>query len=124
MGEYTPNHLPGHNATFVAGGTLTGGQVVHITATARTVSATTAASDHVVGVANHDAVTGQRVTVSRGGEHRLTASGAITAGTPVKSAAAGAVAAWVSGTDLPSLIVGVAINTAADAALVDVAWRA
>lgn len=124
MAEYTPNFLPGADTTWIAGATITGGQVLHITATGRTVSATGAASDHVVGVACHDASTGQRVTVSRGGEQKLTAAGAITAGTPVKSAAAGAVAAWVSGTDLPSLVVGVAINTVADGAAVDVTWRA
>lgn len=124
MPDYTPNHLPGESVTYVASAGITGGQVVHITATGRTVTATTAASDHVVGVATHDAITGQRVTVSRGGEQFPKAAGAITAGVPVKSAAAGCVAAWVTGTDLPSLVLGVALDTVADGANVAVAWRA
>lgn len=124
MGDYTPNHSPGTDVTYVAGGTITGGQVVHISATGRTVTATGAASDHVVGVACHDALTGQPVTVSRGGEQRLVAAGAITAGTPVKAAAAGAVAAWVTGTDNASVKLGTALDTVADTAFVHVAWSA
>lgn len=124
MSDYVPNFLPGNEVTYTAGATITGGQVLHITATARVVSPTSAASNHVVGVACHNAASGAPVTVSRGGEQRPVASGAITAGTPVKSAAAGAVAAWVSGTDDASLILGVAINTVADLANVDILWRA
>lgn len=124
MAEYTPNFMPGQSVTYTAGGTITAGKVVHISATGRTITLATAGSDHTVGVACHDAATGALVTVSRGGEQKVTASGAITAGTPVKSGAAGTVAAWISGTDNASLIVGKAINTAADAALVDVTWTA
>lgn len=124
MADYTANHLPGEVVTYNASATITGGQVVHLTATGRTVTVTTAASDHVVGVACHDAIAGQPIVVSRGGEQRLTAAGSITAGALVKSAAAGAVAAWVSGTDNPALVLGVALDTAADAATVHVAWRA
>ena len=122
MGDYTPNALPGNERTFVAGAAITGGQVVYLSGSPRLISPTTGASAAVPGVAGHDAATGDRVTVLRGGEHKLTASGAITAGAKVKSAAAGAVAAWVSGTDNPSLILGTALNTAADTAAVDVAW--
>lgn len=124
MGDYTPNHLPGESVTYVASASITGGQVVNLTATGRTVTATTAASSQVVGIATHDAITGQRVTVSRGGEQFPKAAGAITAGTPVKSAAAGCVAAWVTGTDNASLILGIALDTVADAAQVAIAWRA
>jgi len=124
VSDYVPNFLPGHELTYTAGAAITGGQVLHITATGRIVSPTGAASDHTVGVACHDAASGALVTVSRGGEQRPKASGAITAGTPVKAAAAGAVAAWVSGTDNASLILGVAINTVADLANVDILWRA
>lgn len=125
MADYVPNFEPGSLVTYQVGATaVTGGQVLAISATGRTVIPTTAAARNVVGVAKHDAAVGASITVSRGGEQRLTAAGAITAGTPVKSAAAGAVAAWQNGTDDASLIIGVAINTAADTAAVDVLWRA
>jgi Uncharacterized conserved protein (DUF2190) len=122
MSDYTPNHLPGASVTFVAGATITGGQVVSISATGRVVSPSGAGSTAYVGVAEHDAASGQTVVVARGGEHKLTASGVIVAGAKVKTGVAGTVAAWVTGTDNPALVVGTAINTAADAAPVDVIW--
>ncbi len=124
MSDYVPNHLPGHSVTYVAGATVTGGQVVKLSATGRTVVAATAGSEAVVGVACHDAISGAFVTVSRGGEQRPTASGTVTAGVPVKSGAAGTVASWVTGTDNASLILGVALDTVADTLPVNIAWRA
>jgi hypothetical protein len=122
--DYVPNFQPGAFVTYTAGAAITGGQVLRISATGKVVSPTTAASNATVGVACHDAASGAPVTVSRGGEQQPKATGAITAGTPVKSAAAGTVSAWVSGTDAADLIVGLALATVADAALVPVAWRA
>lgn len=124
MADYVPNFLPGANVTFVAGGTILGGQVVVLSATGRVVTVAGASARNTVGIACHDVVSGQALTVSRGGEQRPIASGAITAGALVKSAAAGAVAAFVPGTDAIDLVLGVALNTVADAAPVDVAWRA
>lgn len=124
MSDYVANFLPGQAVTYVAGGTITGGQVVVLSATGRVVTVAGAGARNTVGLACQDVVSGQAVTVTRGGEQRPIASGAITAGALVKSAAAGAVAAFVPGTDAIDLILGVALTTVADAAPVDVAWRA
>lgn len=124
MGDYLPNHLPGNDVAYTAGATITGGQVVYLSGTPRVVSPTTAAVRNVVGIACHDAILNQPVTVSRGGEQRPVANGAITAGVLVKSAAAGQVSAFVAGTDAIDLILGTALFTVADQASVDIAWRA
>jgi hypothetical protein len=124
VSDYVPNHLPGQNVTYVAGGTITGGQVVILSATGRVVTVAGAGARNTVGIACHDVVSGQAVTVSRGGEQRPVASGAITAGALVKTGAAGTVAAFVPGTDAIDLIVGTALTTVADTVPVDVAWRA
>lgn len=124
MTDYSPNHLPGADVTFTAGATITAGQVVYLSGTPRVVSPTTAAVRNVVGIACHDAILNQPVTVSRGGEQRPVANGAITAGVLVKSAASGQVAAFVAGTDAIDLVLGTALFTAADQGSIDVAWRA
>lgn len=123
MSAYVPNHLPGQNVTYVAGGTITGGQLVTLSATGRTVTVAGLAATAVVGIACHDAVSGQPVTVTRGGEQRPIASGAITAGARVMAGALGTVIVWTSGTDNPAICVGIALNTVADTAPVDIAWR-
>jgi predicted RecA/RadA family phage recombinase len=124
VSDYVPTAIPGHEFTYTAGAAITGGQVVHITATGRVVSPTGAASNKTVGIAVQDVASGASFTVSRGGIQLPKASGAITAGVPVKSAAAGCVAAWVSGTDAADLIVGVALSTVIDGAIVETLWRA
>lgn len=123
MADYVPNIIPGHEVTYTAGGTITGGQLVTLSATGRVVTVAGLAATGVVGIACHDAVSGQPVTVSRGGEQRPIASGAITAGARVMAGALGTVIVWTSGTDNPAISVGIALNTVADAAPVDVAWR-
>jgi hypothetical protein len=125
VAEYTPNHLPGENVSYVAGGTITGGQCVILSATGRTVTASSGDTAACVGIAVHDAISGQAVTVARGGEQRPIVNAAVAAGALVKAAAAGRVITWVSGTDNPSLIVGVALATAAASGdPLAVAWRA
>lgn len=124
MSDYVPHLVPGNYATFTAGAAIVGGQVVHLTATGRVVSPTTAASNKTVGIACHAAASGAPVTVTRGGEQLPRATGAITAGALVKSATAGTVAAWVSGTDAADLALGVALNTVADGGTATVLWRA
>lgn len=112
MGIYAPNNFPGDRLPYTAGANIAAGQLVFISAN-ETVSPTTAATASVEGVAAYDCLSGGQVTVIEVGKHTLAASGTITAGSPVKSAAAGAVAAWVSGTDDASLIVGHATSAAA-----------
>jgi hypothetical protein len=99
------------------------GLLLEVKGPARSVGYTTGASYCIVGVPLFDAATGKSVTVARGGEHKLVASGAITAGARVKSAAGGKVAAWIPGTDNPALAFGIALGTTTtDGDLVDVAW--
>lgn len=95
---------------LVAGADLTAGQVVEISAS-MTVSPTTAASKKVLGVAMFDAKKDAPVAVECEGLFKLTASGAITAGAQVESAAGGKVAA--AGATVTKAI-GIALNTAAD----------
>jgi hypothetical protein len=122
MGDYTPlytaNLLP-HTST--ASAAITGGQLLEVTG-AGTVGPATASSVKVVGVAAHDTPSGGRVTVHPIASviHEFVAgSGGVTAGQPVRVGAASnavlPVSAGTTGTQ-----VGVALNSAAGAALVQV----
>lgn len=108
--DYAPLHKPGEAFTRTTSGAVTAGQVV-IVSGVDTVAPSAGASAAALGVAAFDAASGADVTVLTGGVHILAASGAITAGDLVTSAASGAVAAF-SGTTY-STIIGIALNTAA-----------
>jgi len=124
MGAYAPKYLEGRDASYTAGGTITGGQVVVLSAT-DTCSASTAASAVVLGVATNDAIAGDRIAVSRGGVQRCIASAAIARDTPLKSAAAGKVAAFVVGTDPETQRIGFALTAStADGDVISVHWKA
>lgn len=86
MADYTPVALPGQTYTFTAGGTMSGGDLVEITA-ANTVSKIGSnLSRAFVGVAGHDAVSGVKVTVTLGKAiHESVADGVITAGNQLVS---------------------------------------
>lgn len=122
MADYTPLFVPGHAPTLTAGGTIVGGQLVSLSA-ANTVVATTTASAAVVGVASKDAVSGDILTIHRRGVQILTAAGTIAFGAHVKSAASGQVAAFVPGTDDPTLDIGVAFTASTATNPVTVALR-
>ena len=98
---------------IVAGADVTKGQIL-VMSDAMTVVPSSAASNQVIGVAMFDAANTKPVSVECRGLVRLTASGAITVPTRLKSAAGGKVAAWVSGTDAADLIVGIALSDATD----------
>jgi hypothetical protein len=117
MSDYLPKFLPGDVVTITASATITGGQLV---TTAGAVAGATALN--VAGVAGHDAVSGQTLTVYRIGIHRLVAgTGGLTAGQPVKAGASGTAVLWVSGTDLAGSLLGRAWSTAVATASADVA---
>lgn len=120
MAEYLPVAKPGQAFTLKASATITGGQVVAISGVS-TVAAAGAASTGVVGVAANNAVLNDYVTVYSGGVQTCTASGGITAGSPVIAGAAGTVVASAA----PPLgqQVGVAITTALDTAAVRVQFQ-
>ncbi|HNX48670.1 MAG TPA: DUF2190 family protein [Thermoanaerobaculaceae bacterium] len=124
MADYAPKFRPGVDVTYAAGGTITGGNVVFLSA-AGTVQATSAASAVVVGVASRDAVTGDSVAICRGGVQRCVSAAAITAGQPLKSAASGRVTPMAIGTDPQDQYIGFALTAAGGAGtVVDVQWKA
>lgn len=86
------------------------GQVVVISGD-MTVAPSTEASASVLGVAMFDAKEGDPVSVETEGLFRLTASGAITAGAQVESAAGGKVA---TKGDTVTKVIGIALNTASN----------
>lgn len=86
------------------------GQVVVISGDME-VAPSTEASASVLGVAMFDAKEGDPVSVETEGLFRLTASGAITAGAQVESAADGKVA---TKGDTVTKVIGIALNTASN----------
>lgn len=126
MADYLPRYKPGQTITLAASGTITAGQLVSVSGSGTV--ATSGANDYAwVGVAGFNAVSGDKVTIHTGGVQKLTASGSVTAGDVVICAASGAVSslAAASGNTAGDInntrrIVGVALTTAADGAVVDV----
>src|SRR5205814_373513 len=115
MAEYLPLFDdPTESVTRTASNNITGGRLVKVSGD-NTVTETTAAADDWLGIAAFDTPSGGLVTVFSGGIQRPTASGAITAGATVVSAAGGRVAA---GTGAGA--VGLALKAAADGAPVEV----
>lgn len=123
MGDYVPIHSPGHEVTMTASAAITGGQTLANSGVNTVAPAITASAKKYVGVAAHDAANGAKVTVLTGvGQvHESTAAGAITAGDLIiVGAVAGTVATIGAGTF--DQMIGIALNTAADTALVQ--WKA
>lgn len=113
-----PNYLPKvdtkQSLTRITSADVIGGRYVAVTGS-KTVAHAGADSAAVLGVAMHDAKSGQPVTVSVGGIQRPVASGAIVAAAKVYTAADGKVTA--TGTTNP---VGIALESVADGAQVEV----
>lgn len=118
MAEYLPLFKPGCSISSTASAAVTGGQLLVVSGSG-TVAPSSVATHAFVGVAAFDAASGAAVGVHKGGVHRLTATGAITAGDRVIPAANGTVATLGAGTDY-SQVVGIALTTAAAGAAVDV----
>lgn len=117
MPEYVPLFKPGNAVTRRASADLVGGQVVAVTGSG-TVGPAGAASASWVGVVAHDAKSGTDVVIHSGGVQRPVASGAVTAGDAVTTAASGKVVTAAAPTALT--FVGVAQTTAADGAPVEI----
>ena len=115
MTDYLPKHVPGVAVTLAASAEVTGGRLLAVSG-AGSVAAAGAASTFVAGVASRDVKTGDTVGVyPLGGVHRLTAAGAIPAGTVVAAAADGKIAAT------GDMKIGVALAAAAaDGDVIDV----
>jgi hypothetical protein len=99
--SYVPHYKPGDDPTIVLAGTVVGGNLV----TTGGVVAGANATDWL-GVASDDGVAGQRQKIWCGAIQDLVCSGTIAAGVPVKCAAAGQIALWVTGTDGAEKMIG------------------
>jgi hypothetical protein len=81
VADYTPVALPGQTYTFTAGGALTGGDLVEVTAANTVSKITTNLSRAFIGVAGQDTSTGGKVTVTLARViHESVADGSIAAG--------------------------------------------
>ncbi|WP_130011997.1 capsid cement protein [Serinicoccus sediminis] len=116
MADTVPVYDSGVAPTYQASADVTGGQLVAVSGDG-TVAPAAAASTKWVGTAGFDAKAGESVTVYKGGVQRATASGAITAGDMVTSAASGRVA--TNATPGAGQQVAVAVSTAADGETVE-----
>lgn len=117
MAEHTPHYLPADRLPRTTSATVTASQVLVVSGN-DTVAPSAAANEAWLGVAGHDAASGAQVVVYTEGVHQVASSGAIAAGKPVCAAAAGAVAAFVTGTDKPEQIVGTALSAAASSKVI------
>lgn len=63
MADFVPVFMPGTAQTLGAGGAISGGDLVTLSAASTVIKAAANASTAYVGVAGHDATTGQKVTV-------------------------------------------------------------
>jgi len=84
---------PGESITFTAGGTITDGQLVTVSADRTVIAGTAANGAKAIGSAATDASSGDEVLVLLGGVQRLIAASDITAGALVVAADDGKVAA-------------------------------
>lgn len=84
---------PGDSVTFTAGGAITDGQLVTVSADRTVIAATAANGAKAIGSAATDAASGAEVLVLLGGVQRLIAASDITAGALVVAADGGMIAA-------------------------------
>lgn len=91
QGGHVEYAFPGDVLTFTvaAGQSVSGGQLVALTANAMEVQHAGVDSEKCVGVALHDAAAGEKVTVASSGVYRLKANGAVGVGDYVDCAAVG-----------------------------------
>lgn len=120
--ECIPFYEPGDRVTAKAGSTVTGKQLVAVSATrdsdGRIVVAPATAAGRVFGVASHDAATGEVVTIIREGIVPITATNAtISAFGEVEVATGGKVVAKSSGVAIGYVITDCAANGEAQVAL-------
>lgn len=121
MADYTPIHTGGViPLTSSASAGITGGQVL-VASGNHTVAPSGAASTAVIGVAAHDAATGQKVTYwpIKNVTHEITSTGTIAAGDGIVSGAAGVVTtAAVATAAAAGTLLGKAVAAATGGAVV------
>ena len=108
--SYLPKHngLPPYPVSLT--GTVTSGNLITVAGAVAGANAT-----NVIGVVDRDGVSGDKAAYYplSMGVQRVVANGAITAGSPIKAAAAGKVAPFVDGTDAQDRRLGMALTAAA-----------
>ena len=111
--DYSPLYYCGDSFTRTTSAAVTAGQALIVSGD-DTVAASSGASAAFVGIAAFDAASGADVNVITEGVHELAASGSITAGDLVITAASGAVATQGSATAANAVqVIGVALRAAA-----------
>jgi predicted RecA/RadA family phage recombinase len=117
MPDFLPKYEDADRLTYIAGGTIVGGNVVEFTA-ANTVSASTGVSSKVAGIALFDATVGQQITITRTGVCELVTTSNVAVGDHVTSSTGGGVAPIGAGTFVQDI--GVASTAATSPAAVAV----
>lgn len=115
MSDYTPKFPLGAAGFGLSlGGTVTGGQLVAVSASSTVVAATTALAGKVIGVASRDGVSSDKITIlPLKMVHETTCgTGGVTAGDPLKTDNTGLVTLYVVGTDAVTQLIGYAVTTA------------
>jgi Uncharacterized conserved protein (DUF2190) len=129
MPDYMPVTLPGQVYTMTTSGAVTGGDLLIVSGSGTVAKAGADASPSYVGVALQDAASGAKVTVqTRGPIHSSLADGTVTAGDQVgttatanravKTIAAAGAAYAQTAANAGRAVLGVALTTASDNALV------
>lgn len=120
MAGYAPLFKPGEEFTQTASAAITAGQALVVSGQ-ETVAPSSAANAAYVGVAAHDAASGEKVAIIGPAVHEFTSTGTINDGDLIMTAASGAVAAF-SGTTYTQAI-GVALADAASNKVVAKTFR-
>lgn len=112
-------YAPGQDLTTVATGTIAPYRFVAVSANrsgGNLAVAHATAAGRALGVSTHDAISGETLTVARGGIVRVTTSAAIAAGAAIEIAADGKAVTATTG-----IVVGTAVTGAASGALAEIA---
>ena len=123
MAQYLPLFRPGDTVTFIATSDITGGQPVQVGTnnSERSAAPAAAGSESYIGIAGHDAGSGDRVTVEVGKPiHLLKAVGAVARGALVETATGGVRAV---STETGGAAIGLALTAAGDGEAVQVLQR-
>jgi hypothetical protein len=121
VADYTPKFPLGAAGFGLSlGGTVSGGQLLAVSASSTVVAATTALAAKVIGLASRDGLSGDKITVLplKMVHETVCGTGGVTAGDPLKTDNTGLVTLWVTGTDAANLWIGEALTTAAATATV------
>lgn len=125
MADFLPVYEDADRLTCLAGGAIVGGNVVVLSSSTTplpTVVASSGTGNVALGVALHDAASGQQVTITRTGIVELVTTANATFGDAIGPSTGGGVATVATPTN-PYSVIGLALNTVVSPAVVRVALR-